>query len=614
MKQKMHQFFLHRACLALIAGLSFVQVYAQDPKTKIDLSGFTEIYRDTTEYVAPTTVMIERDSVVDPSRVVLNKFNKNWFVFATAGAHTFRGDYSNLGPFGGTVSPEFTIGVAKWFMPGVGVKLEFGRSESKGYTGYEKGHYGYGDMLQNADGAFYRKMKTPWWDLHGSALFNLSRLIKGYEGINNRKMMNQFMMSAGIGIVHHMGYGHNYGSDNELSAHTELQYSRFLTPAKRMSLDLKLRAIMYQTNFDLEYGQADHAANKIDCNLGAAVGFTFYLGKTRDNGWGYATTQIYQRDYRVREVVVVREKEAEKVKPIEQGTIEFYVFFPNNYSGRNDAPIIAGADVNTIDYLAGGLYTQKRYAETSAATTRILAGSSLNGLKISDIPTELATNITFAKDLPRGYELDSTPLSLSLSSEDMTAFREKEGFYYAPIYDGSHTWQYRIDDATLGQQLVSDANYAESSSFGINAHRGLDILHENMSIDDHVELVSFADVYAAIYGNEGYISRFTDAETVARIKDIFDNGVISIIQAEGMATSQDNSLGESEQRNNALSENRASSVIRWLQQNENLKAALTQTFIGNGKNVVNTVNDESTRGLNAKLNRGVKVRVHYMKR
>lgn len=608
---------MYRAFVALVAVLSFVQVHAQDPKTKksIDLSEYTEIYRDTTEYAAPTTVFIERDSVVDPARVVLNKFNKNWFVFATAGAHTFRGDYSNLGPFSGTISPEFTVGIAKWFMPGVGIKLEFGRSASKGYTAYETGHYGYGDIMHNANGESYRYMKTPWWDLHGSAMFNLSRLIKGYEGIGNRKMMNQFMLSTGIGIVHHMGYGNNYGSDNELSAHAELQYSRFLTTSKRMSLDLKIRSIFYQTNFDLEYGQANHAANKIDCNLGAAVGFTFYLGKQRDNGWGYATTQIYQRDYRVRNVLVVKEKEAEPVRTIEEGTLTFYVFFPNNYSGRNDAPIIAGADVNAIDYLAGGLYTQKRYAETSAASSRIAAGKSLNGLTTRDIDTELATNITFAKDMPRGYELlDPTPMSLSLNPEDMAAFQEKEGFYYAPIYDGSHTWQYRIDDATLGQQLVSDANYAETRSFGINAHGGLGILHENMNIDKNDELVSFADVYAAINGNEGYISQFADAETVNRIKDIFENGVISYIQAEGMATSQDNSRGESEQRNNALSENRARSVILWLQQNENLKDALTQTFIGNGKNVVNTVTDESTRGLNAKLNRGVKVRLHYLKK
>lgn len=198
----------------------------------------------------------------------------------------------------------------------------------------------------------------------------------------------------------------------------------------------------------------------------------------------------------------------------------------------------------------------------------------------------------------------------------MAAFREKEGFYYAPIYDGQHVWQYRIDDATQGQTLVSNANYAESQTFGLNGHSGLDILRENMKIDDADELVSFADFYAAINGNEGYISQFTDDETVNRIKDILENGVITMVQTEGMATSQDNnnSTAVGKERNSALSENRANSVMKWLKQNENLANALYQSFFTQGSNTINTVTDKSTRGLDAKLNRGVKVRIHYLKK
>lgn len=625
-KNKTREFHVLRTAITLFFALFLVQVQAQvdedrhKHKNVPDLSDFMEIYRDTSEYVAPTKIAVARDSVIEATKVVTNKFRNNWFAFATVGTHSFVGDYSNLGPFKGTISPDYTVGVGKWFTPGVALKMEYGNSASRGYTVYKTGHYGYGDMLTNKDGKKYRNMKTSWWDLHISAILNLSRLIKGYEGIGNRKLMNQFMLTVGLGMVHHMGYRHDYGSDNELSAHSELQYSRFFTPAKRVSLDLKLRGIFYQTNFDLEYGQADYAARKIDCNLGIAAGFTIYLGKQRNNGWGHGATKLYQHDYSERDVLVIKQKPGAPAKGIEQGTITFYVFYPNNYSGRNDAPVVASANVHTMDYLAGGLYTQKRYADTSGATTRIHSGVSLDGLKTEDLPTEVAHEFSYAGYLPRGYEmLDSIPLSLSLSPDAMTAFHEREGFYYAPIYDGLHTWQYRIDDATLRQQLVSDANYAETRSFGINAHSGLGILRENMRIDDTDELVSFADVYAAVNGNEGYISRFADPETVERIKDIFNNGVISVIQTEGMATSQDNYSGANaeqvgEDRNNALSENRSASVLLWLQKNPNLKGALTQTFISSGKNTINTVNEASTRGLNAKLNRGVKVRIHYMKR
>lgn len=584
-----------------------------------DLEEYTEIYRDTTEYIAPTEI-VRKDSILEPMRVVTNKFGKNWFLFATGGAHTFLGDDSNLGPFKGTISPDFSIGVGKWFTPGVGLKVEYILpTNSRGYTAYKKEHYGYGEPVYGPNGEFlYRRMKTTWWDLSASVILNLSRLFMGYEGMGNTKLMNQFMLTAGIGMVHHTGFKNSYSSANEISAHLELQYSRFFTKAKRWSLDFKFRGLFYQTNFDAEYGMSGRPAHKIDCNLGVDIGFTFYLGSKKNNGWGNSVTEFYQRDFRQRDVLVVNQKDvvvAGTNAKAKQGTMTFYVFYPNNYSGRNDAPLVENADVNTLDYLAGGLYTQKKYDNTSDATSRLLSGNSLNGLTISDIPTEKAESLTFATGVPRGYEmLDSVPLSLSLNPEDMTEFREEEGFYYAPIYDGQHTWQYRIDDATLGQNLLSNANYAETKSYGLNSHQGLDIIRENMKLDDKDELVSFADVYAALNGNEGYIAEFTDDETVNRIKDILENGVITMVQTEGMATSQDNagSSKVAEDRNNALSENRANTVMKWLQQNNNLNNALYQSFFTNGKNTINKVTDESTRGLDAKLNRGVKVRIHYM--
>lgn len=584
------------------------------------LEDYQEVYRDTITIDAPTVVTVEKDSILEPLRVVTNKFGKNWFFFGTIGAHTFRGDYSDLGPFKGTLSPDFSVGFGKWFTPGVALKIEFIRSVSKGYTAYENGHYGHGEPVYDKDGKFlYRRMKTPWYDVSAGAILNLSRLFRGYEGIGNRKLMNQFMLSLGIGMVHHMGLT-GTGSDNEWSGHIEFQYSRFFTPAKRWSLDFKIRGLFYQSNFDLEYGQANYAAKKVDYNMGIDIGFTLYLGNKRDNGWGRSGTKMYVRDFRQRDVLVVKKQEIAPVTggKIEQGTMTFYVFYPNNYSGRNDAPVVAGSEVNALDYLAGGLYTQRRFSDTLAATSRLQSGQSTNGLATRDIPTEEAENLTFATDMPRGYELGNRALSLSLSPQDMLNFGNKEGFIYAPIFDGQHTWQYRIDDATQGQQLLSGENYAETQSFGINGHNGLDILRENMKIDAGDELVSFADVYAAINGNEGYISQFADEATVNRIKDILNNGVVSVIQVEGMATSQDNYSGDknnvSTERNTALAENRAESVLKWLQQNEKLEDALAQTFISSGRNTINTVTDKSTRGLDAKLNRGVKVRINYLKR
>ncbi len=561
-----------------------------------------------------------QDSILDPLSVVTNKFGKNWFVFATAGVHTFRGDYSRDGKFKGTLSPDFGIGVGKWFTPGIGLKVEFIRSTSRGYTEYETMHYNH-DTDKNPDAApvgyhdgnAYWHMKTGWWDISASAILNLTRLFLGYEGYGSPKRKNQFMLNLGIGGVHHLGYKHNYGSDNEWSGHLEFQYSRFFSSRKRASLDIKARGLFYQTNFDLEYGQADHAAKKWDCNLGVDAGFTLYLDKKRYNGWRHSTTQRYQHDYRERDVLMVHENN------IESGVLTFYVFYPNNYSGRNDAPQVTGATVNALDYLAGGIFTQKQYADTGEAASRLAQGQSLNGLAIRDIPTETANRDFEINYVPRGYEMSTTtPLSLSLAAPDMNAFREKSGFFYAPIYDGLHVWQYRIDNETQRQQLISDENYRETATFGLNAHGGLDIIRENMDYDKSDMLVSFADVYAAMTSNEGYVAEFTDAATVDFVRRVLNNGTITVIQAEGLATSQDNYTGANAEqigveRNTALSHNRANTVISWLKGKSQLSDVTSHIFlVNNMDNGIHTVSDKSTRGLNAKLNRCVKVRIHYL--
>ena len=96
-----------------------------------------------------------------------------------------------------------------------------------------------------------------------------------------------------------------------------------------------------------------------------------------------------------------------------------------------------------------------------------------------------------------------------------------------------------------------------------------------------------------------------------------DRGAILLIQAEGLATSQDNFTGKDAgrvglERNMALADNRAGTVISWLTSDSRMKDARSQSFIFNNKGDIRTVNDASVRGLNAKLNRCVKVRIRYM--
>lgn len=597
---------------------------AQTPSRALTEEEFNEkygdlpiVYQDSAMYTAPTTHEVRKENL-SPYQVVTNKFGKNWFAFATGGYHSFQGDYSNWGKFDGTLSYDWGVGIGKWFTPGVGLKVEFIRGDSRGYTAY-KSHYGYGDKMMYGDEPYW-KMRTMWWDISGSVILNLSRLFLGYEGYMSPRLMNQFMVCLGIGGVHHLGYGKSYGSDNEWGAHAELQYSRFFTPAKRWSLDFKLRGIFYQTNFDSSYGQFDHANKKWDANLGVDVGFTFYLDSKRNRGWKQAVTHTYTRDYAERQYREVRASD----KPFgsEFSEITFYVFYPNNYSGRNDYPTVQSSQVNAIDYLTGGIYTQRRYTENAEAATGLLNHANLSRLHTTDIPTEPSDQDFGEMDyIPRGYEMGEGPISLPTDMEAMAEFRKKAGYYYAPIYGDKHLWHYRIDDATLDQKLLSEQNYYEDTTYGLNSHHGLDIIRDKFSYQNTEYLVSLADMYAALNSNEGHIAEHTDQNTVDGIRSILENGIVTNIFIEGLATSQDNYTGPNARevgwmRNTALSDHRAKTVLNWLKEydvfkNNNGLIHHTRTF-KDAVGGIGRVDDPSTRGLDAKLNRCVKVHIQFM--
>ena len=561
--------------------------------------------------VAQTVVSdtVRGEAVVQPQptddhyRVVTNRFWDNWFVFGEIGGHAFFGDYGSVGDFGGLLSPDFRVGVGKWFTPGIGMKLQFGMGNSKGYS-KEETMFVDGGQHTADDGTPYWKTKMKWLDFSVNAMFNLSRLFCGYEGKESDKLMNQFIASVGIGALHHYGIS---AQRNEWSGHFEIQYSRFFSKKKDISLDVKAHAMVYQTNFDGITNKANGENSRwFDSNVGLSVGLTYYFKKRH-----------WDRCLQCEEPVYITNTVLPEPNCPEYKTMVFYVFFPNNYSGRDDAPLVSGSKVNAIDYLASGVFTQKRFADTDAVASALSSGRSLASLKTEDIPTQKA-NQCESDGMARGYEMSSSPLSLDMDAASMNAFKDKNGYYYAPVYSGGKTWYYRVDSETATQSLVSKDNYKENASYGLNAHSGLDLIRQNMTLDEDADLYSFADIYAAVEGEGGYISSFTDNATVAELKKIFENGRIQFVSAEGLATSQDNYVGEDAEnvgleRNKALAYGRARTVIQWLKGSGVFKNIGRNSFSLNALSApVSTVNDKSTRGLNAKLNRCVKVRINYV--
>lgn len=553
----------------------------------------------------------------DQYRVVTNRFWDNWWVYGDIGMHTFRGDWSGNGKFKETLSPDFTVGVGKWFTPGFGIKAQFGMGNSRGFTEvwtpYAVGSED--NPMLKSDGTPYWKLKTKWWDINANVVFNISRILYAWEGYDSDERFNQLFLSLGIGGVHHYDkelknkkWGEPYGGPkNEWYGNVELQYSRFFTKAKAWSLDVKLRGRFYETHFDL----SPLADRRWDYNLGVSIGATYYIKK---RGWERCTPGD-EINYFINvpaPVPVVQDCP-------EYQTFTFYVFYPNNYSGRNDAPVVAGADVHSMDYLAGGIFTQKKFKSNSAVASRLKSGASLRSLKIENVPTEKATFTENPTGVARGYEMSSRPLSLEMDADDMQTFEDVAGYYYAPIYEADKTWCYRIDNETRTQTLLSRDNYKETTSYGLNAHAGLSTVRENMPLEDGTTLVSFADVYAALVGDEGYISQFSDRQAVDAIRDILENGRIIHVQAEGLATSQDNYTGANAEavgldRNRTLSHYRAFSAIKWLRESGRFGELKQGDFSINVlSEPIGRVDDKSTRGLKAKLNRCARITVKYIK-
>ena len=216
---------------------------------------------------------VEEQQVINNThQVITNYWGDNWFILGNAGINAFWGDYG-IGNLSTRLTPQFNIGFGKWFVPGFGAKVQL-----TGFRSKEKKSEEANNLEHYYDFNYFPYWNKPikWWDLNVNMMFNLSRLIKGYEGIGSEKLMNQFIASVGIGATHHTGFKGDDDSSNHLSGHLELQYSRFFSPKKNFSLDVTLRGIFYSTEFDLIDDQY------FDENISLNLGFTYYF---KDRGW-----------------------------------------------------------------------------------------------------------------------------------------------------------------------------------------------------------------------------------------------------------------------------------------------------------------------------------------
>jgi outer membrane protein OmpA-like peptidoglycan-associated protein len=329
----------------------------------------------------------------------------------------------------------------------------------------------------------------------------------------------------------------------------------------------------------------------------------------------------------VEEPVVEDPPETEVHEPkVSEKTIHCVLYYPNNYSGVDDAPTKSNGTVNAIYYLMNGIGAQKFVNDKKDA---------------EDIPTTIDTQVSIQGfDSLGGYEVGRSSFGMygisatianlnadynqikstyaDLESKDRKAqyltgpagVREGQTEGYVAKYGeksyplakiigsqamslkGAQTmsnltgathqwyrrrWYYRVDKAYENNQLSRPDSYVDTRDFGLNAKKGYKSVKEDESIakafgldatDKNTTLISFADMFVALEGQkaEELLSGQFEPNNVKIVKELKENQErfkITEIKFEGHASYQGYAAS-----NDTLSKNRALTFKKWMQNNK----------------------------------------------
>lgn len=268
---------------------------------------------------------------------------------------------------------------------------------------------------------------------------------------------------------------------------------------------------------------------------------------------------------------IVEDQPPEDKTPI---YVEFFVFYPNNYSGVMDYPSNSKIDKD------------KTYVDSIAY---LLAGRNAN--KVSDgSDFGLYLDGGFAHDDRFiGYEMDRGPITTNDCIEKGQFIQG--GVRKAKTYtvERNKKWQYRVDHiqpytgdddtyhngTNLLNQTIATVNLKDSQNYHFNLTVDGDVKTKLAEHPDNV--YSLAEVAAAIYSKDfvnypdlyRYLTQCgVDENRVKTLVDIFNNPNLALtnVKCQGFATSQG-----PQNANLYLYENRAKTVLSWLRTVEKWK-------------------------------------------
>lgn len=295
------------------------------------------------------------------------------------------------------------------------------------------------------------------------------------------------------------------------------------------------------------------------------------------------------------------------------GSVVFYVFYPNNYSGYYDTP---DSKVEAMAYLLNGAICQKHGKE--------------------DIPISFSTLRNIANGvngIGSGYEMTTNEgVSDYKSTYDFT----EEEMWITGTTAAKKIWKYRIDgnydikndkNNYYNQQLLYLANYKDNNGSGENNNtlnsnfKSVQSIFSNESSID--SLYSFAEIAYVLSDSdeakniieEKLVRALGDGQLVTerlnKLKELFDNFTVTEIQSLGYSNSHGNNANTNvnNDRNIALAENRAKSITKWLKK--------MKQFTSKDIKVVNryipyeAVNNQDVSSIDAKKWRSARVEIKY---
>lgn len=389
----------------------------------------------------------------------------------------------------------------------------------------------------------------------------------------------------------------------------------------------------------------------------------------------YTKKQRYQQKVETNkeEKVDVLTPEPQDVATPTSQKIVCVLYYPNNYSGRDDR-----SDNNAIKYLMNGVGTNKYVDGDNNAVDMPFDTTQevkVNSTQVGGYEMRIDKPLDYGVDeaLANSYETivktytDITSRErkaqlLTNSSASPISAHIGGSFYKLAkqVYDGSPSlamakqspvpeswyrqrWYYRVDKNTVQQVLngywtsggtkyTPRENYIDSKSFGLNSVQGFEYPLSNSELkqafgldEDNVTLVSFADMYVALTNDRSkdVLKGCYNQDTVKLIKDVLvnKNGGYKIqnVRCNGHASKQARNASQkvNKTRNTSLAKDRAATLMKWFKEaakiSDDIPNVSSTVEIEHGSNLGSTISENNINLEETKAWRSAALVIEYTK-